>query len=39
MITEIVAGGPADRPGLRAGDVLFRWEAAAVTGVDDLHRH
>jgi S1-C subfamily serine protease len=38
MVAEIVAGGPADRAGLRAGDVLLRWAGAAVTGVDDLHR-
>jgi S1-C subfamily serine protease len=38
MVAEIVAGGPADRAGLRAGDVLLRWAGGAVAGVDDLHR-
>jgi len=38
MVAEIVAGGPADRAGLRASDVLLRWAGTAVTGVDDLHR-
>jgi S1-C subfamily serine protease len=38
MIGEIVAGGPAERAGLRRGDVLIRWAGAPVSGVDDLHR-
>jgi S1-C subfamily serine protease len=38
MIGEIVAGGPADRAGLRRGDVLIRWAGVPVSGVDDLHR-
>ena len=38
MVAEVVAGGPAERAGLRTGDVLLRWAGATVTGVDDLHK-
>ena len=38
MVGEIVAGGPAERAGLLAGDVLLRFAGSPVTGVDDLHR-
>jgi serine protease Do len=38
MVGEVAAGGPAERAGLKPGDVLLRFAGAAVTGVDDLHR-
>ena len=38
MITEVIAGGPAERDGLMKGDVLLRLSGRAVSGVDDLHR-
>lgn len=38
MIVEVIAGGPAERGGLRKGDVLLRLGGKAIYGVDDLHR-
>ena len=38
MVSEVLRGGPADRAGVRAGDVLLRIAGVAVSGVDDLHR-
>jgi S1-C subfamily serine protease len=38
MVAEVITGGPAERAGIRTGDVLLRFAAAAITGVDDLHR-
>lgn len=38
MVSEVTVGGPAERAGLRAGDVLLAFDGAAVAGVDDLHR-
>jgi S1-C subfamily serine protease len=38
MIGEVVAGGPAERAGLKSGDVLLRFAGRPVGGVDDLHR-
>ena len=38
MIDEIASGGPANRAGLAKGDVLLKFGATEVTGVDDLHR-
>jgi len=38
MITELITGGPADRAGLRPGDLLVRFAGVPTIGVDDLHR-
>jgi S1-C subfamily serine protease len=38
MVSEIAAGGPAERAGIKAGDVLLRLAGRPVAGVDDLHR-
>jgi S1-C subfamily serine protease len=38
MVGEVVTGGPAERAGLKAGDVLLRFAGSPVGGVDDLHR-
>jgi S1-C subfamily serine protease len=38
LISEIVAGGPAERAGLRAGDVVLEFAGATIFTVDDLHR-
>lgn len=38
IIVEVIAGGPAERGGLRKGDVLLRLGGKAIYGVDDLHR-
>jgi S1-C subfamily serine protease len=38
LISEIVAGGPAERAGLQAGDVVLEFAGAKIFTVDDLHR-
>ncbi len=38
LISEIAAGGPAERGGLKAGDVILSFGEAKVFTVDDLHR-
>jgi S1-C subfamily serine protease len=38
LISEIAAGGPAERAGLKAGDVVLSFAEATVFTVDDLHR-
>lgn len=38
MIAEVISGGPAERAGLKTGDVLLRLAERPVAGVDDLHR-
>ena len=37
-VRELVVGGPAQRAGLVAGDIIVRIGEAAVTGIDDLLR-
>jgi S1-C subfamily serine protease len=38
MIAEVTAGSPADRAGLKAGDVILSLDGSPIGGVDDLHR-
>jgi S1-C subfamily serine protease len=38
MVTDVAAGGPAERAGLAKGDVVLRFAGEAIHGVDDLHR-
>jgi len=38
LVTEVARGGPADRAGLRARDIIVRIGDTTVVGVDDLQR-
>src|SRR6202521_4630554 len=38
MIATVEAGSPADRAGLRVGDIILALDGTAVTGADDLIR-
>jgi S1-C subfamily serine protease len=38
MITDVVAGGPAERAGIGKGDIVLHFAGEAIRGVDDLHR-
>ncbi|MGH7055572.1 MAG: S1C family serine protease, partial [Stellaceae bacterium] len=38
MVAEVTVGSPAERTGLKTGDVLLRLAGSPVAGVDDLHR-
>jgi S1-C subfamily serine protease len=37
-VSSVTTGGPAQRAGLREGDVIVALEGNSVAGVDDLHR-
>jgi S1-C subfamily serine protease len=37
-VSELLPGGPAERAGVRAGDVLLALDAVPLLGVDDLVR-
>jgi S1-C subfamily serine protease len=37
LVTEVAAGSPAERAGIRARDIIVRYGETAVTSVDDLH--
>ena len=38
LVAQVVAGGPADRAGLRAGDLLLTVAGKPVTASQDLQR-
>jgi len=38
MVVHVETGSPAQRAGLREGDVIVGYDAQPVTGVDDIHR-
>src|SRR6202162_3604369 len=38
VVSSVTAGSPAQRAGLREGDVIVALDAKSVAGVDDLHR-
>ncbi len=37
-VAAVEAGSPADRAGMRAGDLIVALDGQAVEGIDDLHR-
>jgi S1-C subfamily serine protease len=37
-VTDVSRGGPADRAGVRAGDLIVDFDGIPVRGADDLHR-
>jgi S1-C subfamily serine protease len=38
LVLAVESGGPAERAGLRTGDVIVALNGNAVAGIDDLHR-
>ena len=38
MVTDLVAGGPAERAGVTKGDIVLSFAGEAIRGVDDMHR-
>jgi S1-C subfamily serine protease len=38
LVAELIAGGPAERAGLQAGDLILSFGGAEVFTIDDLHR-
>jgi S1-C subfamily serine protease len=38
LVTDVVAGGPADLAGIRARDILLSVDDSVLTGVDDMQR-
>jgi S1-C subfamily serine protease len=38
LVVSIEPGGPADRSGLREGDVIVGFNGESISGIDDLHR-
>ncbi len=37
-VLQVAPGGPADRAGIRPGDILASIDGIPLTGIDDLHR-
>jgi len=37
-VHEVLSGGPAERAGLKPGDIVLAINETAVTGLDDIHR-
>jgi len=38
LVTDVIAGGPADLAGIRARDIILAIDGSALTGVDDMQR-
>ena len=38
LVESVVSGGPAERAGIRARDIIVRFAGQPISGVDDLHR-
>jgi len=39
LVVSVESGSPAERAGLRSGDILVGFGGKPVHGIDDLHRH
>lgn len=39
LVTDVVEDGPAWRAGIRAGDVVFRWNGEDVSGMEEIFSH
>ena len=38
MVSDVTAGGPAERDGVKRGDLVLKLDGEPLRGVDDLHR-
>lgn len=38
LVASLVEGGPAERAGVREGDIIVDFDGQAVSGTDDLHK-
>jgi S1-C subfamily serine protease len=38
LVTDVIAGGPADLAGIRPRDIIFSIDGSPVAGVDDMQR-
>jgi S1-C subfamily serine protease len=38
LVAEVITGGPAERAGVQAGDLILSLGDVAVHTIDDLHR-
>jgi S1-C subfamily serine protease len=38
LVASLVAGGPAERAGVREGDIIIGFDGQPISGTDDLHK-